>query len=101
MKLFVSSLSFSVSSDDLNTLFAQYGEVASANIINDKDTGRSRGFGFVEMADESAKKAIQDLDGMQFEGRTISVQEARPREDRGGNRSFQNDGGRNDFRKKW
>ena len=107
MKLFVSSLSFSVSSDDLNTLFTQYGEVASANIINDKDTGRSRGFGFVEMSDESAKKAIQELDGMHFEGRTISVQEARPREDRGGsggggNRNFQSGGGgRSDFRKKW
>jgi RNA recognition motif-containing protein len=102
MNLYVSSLSFNVRSEDLKELFSQFGEVKSANVINDKETGRSRGFGFVEMADsDSGQKAIQGLDNSQFDGRNIGVQEARPREDRGGRTEFRSDNRSGGFKKKW
>src|ERR1044072_6928793 len=94
MNIYVSNLSFNVTDDDLEGFFAEYGEVSSARVITDKFTGKSRGFGFVEMADdEAARKAIAELDGGRVEGREIKVAEARPRERRrgsGGNekRSF-------------
>lgn len=82
-KLFVGSLSYSVSDDQLADAFAAAGQVVSAKVITDRDTGRSKGFGFVEMSsDEEAKKAIELLNGKEIEGRAISVNEARPREDR-------------------
>jgi RNA recognition motif-containing protein len=87
-KLFVGKLSFSTSDDSLQTLFAEYGTVASAKVIMDRDTNQSKGFAFVEMEDaEAAQKAINALDGKEFEGRSIVVNVARPREDRpqGGN----------------
>jgi RNA recognition motif-containing protein len=88
MNIYVSSLSFSTKSEKLQELFEQFGEVSSANIITDRETGRSRGFGFVEMPDDAqAKAAIDALNNTEFEGRTIIVNEARPkteREDRGG-----------------
>jgi len=78
--LFVGSLPFSVTDDALGQLFAQYGQVQSANVIKDKYTGQSRGFGFVEMAtDEEAAKAIQGLNGHSLEGRNIVVKEALPK----------------------
>jgi RNA recognition motif-containing protein len=85
MNIYVSNLSFNVTDDDLEGFFAEYGEVTSARVITDKFTGKSRGFGFVEMPDnEAARKAIAELDGGRVEGREIKVAEARPREERGG-----------------
>ena len=81
MNIYVSNLSFNVQDEDLREFFAPYGEVTSAKIINDRETGRSRGFGFVEMSDdEASKKAIAELDGAAVEGRTIKVMEAKPKE---------------------
>ncbi|MGB8194466.1 MAG: RNA-binding protein [Chitinophagaceae bacterium] len=84
MNIYVSNLSFTVQDEDLKEFFAEYGEVTSAKVIMDKETGRSRGFGFVEMSDESsAQKAIRELDGAQVDGRPIRVNIAKPREERG------------------
>jgi RNA recognition motif-containing protein len=83
MNIYVSNLSFNIQDEDLREFFSPFGEVTSAKIINDKETGRSRGFGFVEMSDDTAsKKAITELDGAEVEGRNIKVMEAKPREDR-------------------
>ena len=96
MNIYVSNLSFDVQDEDLKDFFAPYGEVTSAKVITDRETGRSRGFGFVEMADEAAsKKAIAELDGATVENRTISVSVAKPKEDRpsrGGGRGGFNNG---------
>ena len=78
------NLPFSTTSDELATLFAQVGEVNSAQVITDRETGRSRGFGFVEMNDEDARKAIEELTGRDLGGRAITVNEARPRTPRSG-----------------
>jgi RNA recognition motif-containing protein len=84
-KLYVGNLSYSVDSSELEQLFSQHGQVVSAQIINDRDTGRSKGFGFVEMAnDDEADAAVNALNGQQHNGRALTVNEARPREDRGG-----------------
>ena len=84
MKLYVGNLSFQTSSEDLQQLFAQAGTVESASVVEDRDTGRSRGFGFVEMASkEDGEKAIQQFNGTDLNGRNLTVNEARPREDRG------------------
>ncbi len=89
MNIYVSNLSFNVTDDDLQGFFSDYGTVSSAKVITDKFTGKSRGFGFVEMPDnEAAKKAITELDGGMVEGRPIKVTEARPREERTEKRSF-------------
>ena len=91
MNIYVSNLSFTVQDEDLKEFFAEYGEVSSAKVIMDKETNRSRGFGFVEMPDEAAgQKAIKELDGAQVDGRPIRVNVAKPREERGNNnkRSF-------------
>lgn len=90
MNIYVSNLSFSVQDEDLREFFAEYGEVSSAKVITDKFTGKSRGFGFVEMSDdEAAKKAIAELDQAAVDGRTIRVTEAKPKEEKagGGDRS--------------
>ena len=80
MNIYVSNLNFSTESENLQELFATYGEVTSAKIITDRETGRSRGFGFVEMPDDSeGQKAIDELNNTDFEGKTISVNVARPR----------------------
>ncbi len=81
--LYVGNLSFDTSADDLSQAFGQYGTVTSANIISDRETGRSRGFGFVEMAD-GGDEAIEALNGTELQGRTLTVNEARPRQDRRG-----------------
>lgn len=84
MKLYVGNLSFQTSSEDLQQLFSQAGAVESASVVEDRDTGRSRGFGFVEMAsNEEGQKAIEQFNGTDFNGRNLTVNEARPREDRG------------------
>jgi RNA recognition motif-containing protein len=84
-KLYVGNLSYDVSDRQLQELFAPFGNVTSAQVIADRDTGRSKGFGFVEMAsDQEAQKAIAGLNGKEFSGRALTVNEARPREDRGG-----------------
>jgi len=80
-KIYVGNLSFSTTADDLQEAFSNYGTVTSAQVVSDRDTGRSRGFGFVEMA-EGAEAAIDNLNGKEFGGRTLAVNEARPREDR-------------------
>ena len=84
-KLYVGNLSFNTSTQDLETMFGASGTVQSTNIIEDRETGRSRGFGFVEMStDAEAKAAITALDGKEIDGRNLKVNEAKPREDRGG-----------------
>ena len=77
-KIFVGNLSFQTSENDLNDLFAQFGEVESVSIITDRDTGRSKGFAFVAMDDDSAEKAISQLNGKELNGRALTVNEARP-----------------------
>jgi RNA recognition motif-containing protein len=97
IKLYVGNLSFQTSSEDLRDLFAQAGTVESANVVEDRDTGRSRGFGFVEMATkEEGEAAIQQFNGRELGGRALTVNEARPREDRGGGRGG-GGGGRGGF----
>ena len=82
-KLYVGNLSFRVTSEDLHEYFAAAGPVESANVVFDRETGRSRGFGFVEMASEDdAKNAIAQFNGQEYDGRNMVVNEARPREDR-------------------
>jgi len=84
-KLYVGNLSFRVTSEDLQEYFGAAGAVESANVVFDRETGRSRGFGFVEMASEDdANNAIAQFNGSEYDGRNIVVNEARPREDRGG-----------------
>ena len=84
-KLYVGNLSYDVGSSELEQMFGAHGQVVSAQIINDRDTGRSKGFGFVEMAnDDEATAAIEALNGQQHNGRALTVNEARPREERGG-----------------
>jgi RNA recognition motif-containing protein len=85
MNIYVSNLSFHTSEEDLNTMFGQYGQVASAKIIMDRETGRSRGFGFVEMpSEDEGKAAMTGLNNKEIEGRAISVTVAREREERSG-----------------
>ncbi len=82
-RLYVGNLNYRTVDETLRPLFEQYGEVVSCHVVTDRDTGRSRGFGFVEMADdEAALNAAKELDGQEFEGRALKVNEARPREDR-------------------
>jgi cold-inducible RNA-binding protein len=84
MKLYVGNLAFKTSSEDLQQLFAQAGTVESASVVEDRETGRSRGFGFVEMASkEEGEAAIAQFNGKELDGRNLTVNEARPREDRG------------------
>jgi RNA recognition motif-containing protein len=85
MKLYVGNLAFQTSSQELEELFAQVGTVESASVVEDRDTGRSRGFGFVEMSSkEEAQAAIAQFNGQEFNGRNLTVNEAKPRENRGG-----------------
>ena len=84
-KIYVGNLAYGISSSDLQQMFETYGAVQSAQVITDRDTGRSKGFGFVEMDGEAeAQAAIAALNGKEMDGRTLTVNEARPREDRGG-----------------
>ncbi len=94
-KIFVGNLNFSATEEGLRALFGQFGTIQSVNIMTDRYTGQSRGFGFVEMGSEAeGRKAIAGLNRMDFEGRTLNVNEARPREDRGfGGRDRESGGG--------
>lgn len=84
MKLYVGNISFQTTSQDLEELFASIGTVESASVVEDRETGRSRGFGFVEMASkEDGERAIAELNGTEHNGRELKVNEAKPREDRG------------------
>ena len=84
-KLYVGNLSFNTSNEDLQELFGQAGTVETVNIVEDRDTGRSRGFGFVEMSSkEEGQAAIEQLNGKEIDGRSLTVNEARPREERSG-----------------
>jgi RNA recognition motif-containing protein len=86
-RIYVGNLSYQTTENDLTTLFEQVGQVESVNIITDRDTGRSKGFAFVEMSNEDAEKAIAQFNGAEINGRALTVNEARPREDRSGGRS--------------
>ena len=93
-KLYVGNLSFNTTDDQLSQLFAQYGAVGSASVVTDRETGRSRGFGFVEMgSDAAAKAAISALDGQMLEGRNLTVNIAKPRESGGAARGRDGGGG--------
>lgn len=95
-RIYVGNLSYQTTENDLTNLFEQAGQVESVNIITDRDTGRSKGFGFVEMSAEDADKAIAQFNGTEVNGRALTVNEARPREERsGGGRGFGGGGGRN------
>jgi RNA recognition motif-containing protein len=101
MNIYVSNLSFNVQDEDLRGFFTPYGEVTSAKVIMDKFTGKSKGFGFVEMSDKAAaQKAIAELDNGVVDGRNVKVMEARPREERPARNSggFRSDNG---FKKRW
>src|SRR6476659_9462485 len=114
-KLYVGNLAFQTTSEELQSLFAQAGTVESASVVEDRDTGRSRGFAFVEMATkEEAAAAIDQFNGKEVNGRALKVNEAKPRENRGGgggNRGFGGNrggggnrrdfGGRNDRQPRW
>ena len=94
MNIYVGNLSFELTAEDLRQAFEAYGEVSSVNIITDKYSGQSRGFGFVEMPDKGdAETAIENLNGKDLSGREINVNEARPRADRGGGPRRQGGGG--------
>jgi cold-inducible RNA-binding protein len=96
-KLYVGNLSYGVDNGALESMFGQFGQVTSAQVITDRDTGRSKGFGFVEMSSEDeAKAAITGLNGREQNGRALTVNEARPREERGGGGGGSRGGGRRD-----
>jgi RNA recognition motif-containing protein len=97
-KLYVGNLSYQMTSSDLQELFSQHGTVQSAEVISDRETGRSKGFGFVEMtSDDEADAAIAALNGQEHQGRALTVNEARPREDRGGRGGGGGGGGRGGY----
>ncbi len=83
MKLYVGNMPFSMDESQLRTMFGEYGEIDSANVITDRETGRPRGFAFVEMPDDAARKAMSELNEREVDGRQLKVNEARAREDRG------------------
>ena len=104
MNLYVGNLAYSMRDDDLNALFAAHGDVDSARVIMDRASGRSKGFGFVEMSDEeAAKAAIEALNGTEVEGRNVVVNEARPREERPrrNNHRGPREGGRNSYQREY
>lgn len=88
MRIYIGNMPFSMSESDLRSLFETYGEVVSADIITDRDTGRPRGFAFVEMPDAEGRKAIGELHEREVDGRKLNVNEARPREERGRGRRW-------------
>ncbi len=96
MNIYISNLNYSTSTDSLQQLFAEHGEVTSANVITDRETGRSRGFGFVEMPDDAeGQKAIDKLNETEFEGKTINVNVARPKTERSDRGGYNRGGGYN------
>lgn len=99
--MYVSNLSFQVTDEQLRSLFDKFGEVTSAKVIMDRETGRSRGFAFVEMADKAGETAMKELDGTELDGRAISVSKARPKSEGGGGGSFSRDRGGRDRGNRW
>ncbi len=100
--IFVGNLSFGATEDSVRALFEPYGTIERVNIITDRDTGQSRGFGFVEMSGNAeAQRAIQELDGREFEGRPLKVNEARPKENRSGFGGGGGGGNRGGRGKRW
>ena len=98
IKLYVGNLAFRTTSDDLQQLFSQAGTVESASVVEDRDTGRSRGFGFVEMSTkEEGEAVIAQFNGKEVNGRSLTVNEAKPREDRGGGGNRGGGGGRGGY----
>lgn len=95
MNIFVAGLSYQINDADLKELFEEYGGVFSAKIITDRETRRSKGYGFVEMADEDGRRAIEELNGAEYDGRTLSVSEARPRAEGDNQRGHRGGGNRN------
>ena len=93
MKLYVGNLSYSVNDNTLRSLFEPYGTVESARVISDRDSGTSKGFGFVEMSNADAQKAMGALNGRDHEGRALKVNEAKPQENRGGGGGYGGGGG--------
>ena len=92
--IYVGNLSYNATEDDLRQAFAQYGDVSSVSVIKDRETGRPRGFAFVEMSDAGqAKQAIDNINNTEIAGRRVTVNEARPREDRGGGGGGRRGGG--------
>ncbi|WP_017318336.1 RNA recognition motif domain-containing protein [Mastigocladopsis repens] len=99
MSLYVGNLSYEVTQDDVNAIFAEYGSVKRVQLPTDRETGRLRGFGFVEMGTEAEESAaIEGLDGAEWMGRDLKVNKAKPREDRG---SFNGNRGNNSFRNRY
>jgi RNA recognition motif-containing protein len=99
MNIFIAGLSYNITDADLNDLFGEYGEITTAKVIMDRETGRSKGYGFVEMEDEaSGQKAIDELNGAEYDGRTISVSVARPRAEGGAGPRRSGGGGFNNRR---
>ncbi len=92
MNIFVSNINYATKEQALQDLFSEFGEVTSAKIITDRETGRSRGFGFVEMSDEEGKQAVESLNGRELDGKELNVSEAKPREEKP-RRSFDNNRG--------
>jgi cold-inducible RNA-binding protein len=102
MKLYVGNLSFHTGEADLNEIFSAHGTVDSCRIITDRDTGRSRGFGFVEMSSKAeGEAAMQALSGKEIDGRALTVNEAKPMENRGGGGGGGRGGGRSEYTKRW
>jgi len=102
MNIFVAGLSFKVNDADLASLFEEYGTIASAKVITDRQSGRSKGYGFVEINDnEAAERAIAELNGAEYDGRTLSVSEAKPREERPRNSFGGNRGGGGGYRNRY
>lgn len=105
MNIYVSNLSFNVQDEDLRAFFTPFGEVTSSKVIIDRETRRSKGFGFVEMSDdEAARKAIAELDNGLVEGRNMKVMEAKPKEDRpsrSNNSPFKSDNGKDYTKSRW
>ncbi|BBD46097.1 hypothetical protein SDC9_172461 [bioreactor metagenome] len=97
MNIFVAGLSYQINDADLKELFEEYGEITSAKIITDRETRRSKGYGFVEMADEDGQRAIEELNGAEYDGRTLSVSEARPRAEGDNQRSNRGGGNRGGY----
>lgn len=92
MNIFVSNINYATKEESLHDLFSEFGEVSSAKIITDRETGRSRGFGFVEMGDAEGQQAIEALNGKELDGKQLNISEAKPREDKP-RRNFDNNRG--------
>ena len=100
--IFVGNLSFGATEDAVRSMFEAYGTVDRVSIVTDRETGRARGFGFVEMsADEEAERAIAALNGRELDGRALNINEARPKEDRGGGGGYRGNGGGQRQNKRW